>query len=467
MSTRESTIQRTVGPAVGAALLAVALLGASFIDPLAPILFAAVAAVALLLVAAVERPEIALFLLLAAAAMDISGRIAEVGSAKITVYQAFALFVFALMIWRLRTAKSTLHPTAIDAPAVIYLGLVFISLLVAEDRLGGFVDAVSFSSSVMFAYAVVVLADTRDRLRFVVLGTLAVAAALGVLAVLERFRIFTVGSYLEMWGQGIRAKVTFKDPNILGSFMMTSIAMALPLALGLKNGWLKAASMSALLLAALGLATTGSRGALVGMVISLVVVLVLLRIKPSSKLALLLAAVLLVAGVVIYVADPGWLQARVINVSEDNSFAARFYMGSSAVNMALDNPMGIGMGNYANLYPYYRDVNIRANLVESHTAYLTILVEIGVLGLLAFLWLLWRYAAATFRAARSADDFEVHAIAVGSLAAVLGISAQAFTYSLEVSKFWWLAIGVGLAAASLVATASASMSLVTNGEKDE
>jgi O-antigen ligase len=164
---------------------------------------------------------------------------------------------------------------------------------------------------------------------------------------------------------------------------------------------------------------------------------------------------LLVAGAVLYVADPVWLERRVVQVSSDTSLAARFMMGDSALQMAADHPMGVGIGNYSLMYPYYREANIRASLVESHTAYLTVLVEIGVVGLLVFMWLLWRYASATFRVARHSDDRDVHLLAVGSLAAVVGIAAQAFTYSLETSKFWWLAIGIGLAAARFTGQASA------------
>ena len=45
----------------------------------------------------------------------------------------------------------------------------------------------------------------------------------------------------------------------------------------------------------------------------------------------------------------------------------------------------------------------------------------------------------------------VHALATGAFAAALALAAQAFTYSLEASKFWWFAIGIGVAAWRMLA----------------
>jgi hypothetical protein len=57
-----------------------------------------------------------------------------------------------------------------------------------------------------------------------------------------------------------------------------------------------------------------------------------------------------------------------------------------------------------------------------------------------------RTVRAALPPARNAADPLLRSIAIGAFAASAGLAAQAFTYSIEVSKFWWLAIGLGAAA---------------------
>ncbi len=78
-------------------------------------------------------------------------------------------------------------------------------------------------------------------------------------------------------------------------------------------------------------------------------------------------------------------------------------------------------------------------------AYLTLLVETGLLGLLAYLWVLWRFAKNLVPAAFKLPAGRDQALLVGSIAAVAGVATQALTYSLEGHKLLWFALGVGMA----------------------
>lgn len=437
-------------PRIGASLAIGALAGAFFaalslITPVAPLMVVAAAAIAIGLVAAIDHPEVGLVMLMGAAALDHVGRIAQFGPLKLTLYQALVAYMAIILVARVVDGRSRLTATPIDLPVLLFLGTVAASLLVAGDLSVAIVATVSLASSAFLAYAVVMLADTPRRLSVLVLGTLAVGAVIGVLGAVERAEIYAVVGYLPIWGEGVRAKVTFADPNIMGSFQLTAAALALPLVLMARDWRAKVVGSVGVLATVAGMLSTGSRGATVGFAIALLMILALSRIRFSAKVALVLIVVVLAGIWFVFVADPVWLQNRVINVADDGSMLARVYMGASALEIHADNPGGVGIGNYTAHYPFYRDASVRFNLIESHTAYLTILVETGLLGLLAFLAILAAATISTARALWTARDPIVHALAVGALAAIVGIAAQAFTYSLENSKFWWLSIGVGLA----------------------
>lgn len=387
-------------------------------------------------------------LLVGAAALDVTGRIAVIGPLKLTAYQALMALFVLLLLHRIRTGASRLPRTAIDVPLLAFAGLAVVSIVIASDRSTALVQAVSLGSSLLLAYGITVGADDEDRLQTVIVGTLVVGVAIAILGILERFEVYSVNGYLRDWaGAMIRSKATFKDPNIMGSFELTAIALSLPLALTARGWRSKAVLIIGCLITGIGLATTASRGALGGMLIALVVILLLSRIRLRAKAALFMAAIALAGFSLAFITSPQWIQSRVVDVGSDASALSRVYMAESALAISADHPLGVGIGNYTVAYPYYRNAMVRHDLVESHTAYFTVLVETGILGLIAFLSVLLAFGLATLRVIFRKDvSTRLHSAAVGSFAAAIGLAAQAFTYSLESSKFWWLAIGVGIAA---------------------
>ena len=93
-------------------------------------------------------------------------------------------------------------------------------------------------------------------------------------------------------------------------------------------------------------------------------------------------------------------------------------------------------------------------LVESHTAYVTVLAETGLFGFIGFMWLIVRFWFGTLKTALKAPAGRLQALAVGSLAGGTALLVQSLTYSLETSKFLWLTFGLGMAAMRIYADRS-------------
>ena len=390
-----------------------------------------------------------LIALVAAAALDVTGRIAEVGPARFTLYQVLALVLTAVALWLLATQRAALPKTPVTLPLAAFLGTAALSLAFATELAPAVVQLASLASSVVLVLIVVTLVRTPRQGVLVVGGVLAVAAVFGVFALLEWADVFALQHpVLFTPGYGIRARVTFLDPNILASFLMSSILLAVPLVAGAPMKRVtRALGVIALLAALVGLATTYSRGGLGALVIGLVAIAAVMRAPRRAKLVFVAVMVvaIIAAGALIF--DARWVQENVLGAGETGSATNRVYMVEGALKMWRDHPFGVGLDNYQVVYPAYRDPRAEAGIVESHTAYVTVLAETGFLGLAAFLWALGAFFFRTaLPAARRAHDATLHALATGAFAAALALAAQAFTYSLEASKFWWFAIGLGTAA---------------------
>lgn len=432
-----------VGAVALAAVAAVALVFSPKMVIAAVVMLAAAAA----LVCVPDRPEYGLVLLVPAAALDVTGRLAKVAGVTLTLYQALAALLAVVLVWRWRTHRLVPAASPLDVPVVAFLLFALASVPAAVATKPALVAWVSLASSAFLLFAVVEIVDTPAKARLVVWAVLLTAAGLGVLGVAERFHIFAVqGSFLVKWGTGVRARTTFGDPNIFGTFEMAALALGIPVVLA-ERRWLGRLVGAAAVFAALGgLWSTYSRGAWLAFLIALAVLLVVVRMPAALRLALVTVAVLGVMLAVTVVIDADWIQRNVIDVGQNVSAMSRVYMARSALQMWLDHPLGVGLGNYPRVYPLYRTAFVRASLVESHTAYLTLLAETGLLGLGAFLWVLWRFFRRVMPATVRITDRVSQAVAGGALAAVIGITAQSFTYSLEASKFLWLCLGLGTVA---------------------
>ena len=85
----------------------------------------------------------------------------------------------------------------------------------------------------------------------------------------------------------------------------------------------------------------------------------------------------------------------VTEVDKAISSQARLYMYRNTLNMIKDNLfLGVGFGNFKYIYPKYRDrgewelSGLNTRVDQAHSEYLQIFSEVGLIGFLAFLWIL-------------------------------------------------------------------------------
>lgn len=98
-------------------------------------------------------------------------------------------------------------------------------------------------------------------------------------------------------------------------------------------------------------------------------------------------------------------RAKTIYDIEESSNAIRLQVWKSGLKFAASHPLGVGLGNYiVSLDSAARDLsyadvgnrvderfNLPQKYVTAHNLYLNILIELGILGLIAFLLFWWKY----------------------------------------------------------------------------
>ena len=338
------------------------------------------------------------------------------------------------MLWLIRCVGkgSPIRATPLDLPILLLLMTVPVGIWATAIKLLSLPEIYRVVLGAALYYSTVGTLTTARRLRsFAALLILAVPA-LALLALLGTQLSdgkFPVLSALYDW---IPSAISpFWRPTGLGpNSVAGGLAMLLPItvgfALGARRLWLRIFCALASLFAGSALVLTQSRGALFGLALAVLVILIL-----WNRWFLLAIPAAIVAGVVaIWALGVEWLSGLMLSSTATSavaSFEGRLEIWTRALHMVQDFPItGVGLGMFDHvldlLYPMQM-VTLETNIYHPHNVFLFQAVSSGLPGLVALLALLLLLAVMALQSARQAQRGGMWPLTIGlagALAAYLG-----------------------------------------------
>ena len=249
------------------------------------------------------------------------------------------------------------------------------------------------------------------------------------------------------------------NPNLLAGYLIPGVMLS-GVAVFAWPRWVpKALALLAAGLNTLCLILTLSRGGWVGFLIAGFVLLTLLVqywsiwFTPFWRrwaLPVLLGGA--AAVVVLGVLSVSSLRARVLSMfvgRADSSNNFRMNVWAAVIDMIRARPiLGIGPGNDAfnAVYPLFQ--RPRYTALSAYSVFLEVLVEAGIVGLVAFLWLLlviFHQGWVQLQRLRETQDQQGYWL-MGAIASLTGILGQGIAdtvmYRPQISTLWWMAIAL-------------------------
>ena len=225
-----------------------------------------------------------------------------------------------------------------------------------------------------------------------------------------------------------RSTGSLGNPNLLGGFAAAVIPLGAAHLFSLKrfSPVLRASLVFVfIVLAAVTVVASGTRGSLIGVVAGSTVLLVwLLKTNSLSKrtsVTMILVFIALIVSVSIPMASR--LSELDPSVQNQGTLQVREVIWSGALDMFLRSPVvGHGPGSFQILFPEFRDpayhiMGVSHNTLHAHCEYLEILVDIGFAGLI-----LWALAAwGLFARLKTADTLRA-----GAMAGITAMLAEGF-----------------------------------------
>ena len=338
-------------------------------------------------------------------------------------------------------------------------------LVAALSAAASDLDAMAWSAWVGLAKASVLLAltvlhvDSPRRLR-VVLWT--IAGSIGVLAVAAIAQGVALGYpdsfQIKIGGLGGPVGLDDKGPMRDNNAFARVLVFALPLWLSL-GVWSR--RVFARVLASIGTTATiiafvftFSRGGLVAL--ASIALLAITQIRPRRA-----AVAILIAGMAIgYALTPQIYQDRMAATRlDDESLNLRFGIWRQGLAMAAERPvLGVGIGTFAAHYGRVMPPPARS----SHNVFVEVLAEMGVLGLLAYLWLLLAALVPLWRLGRGATDWRTPAR--GLTIALIGflIASAALSHAFASHLLSGIALSLAMTSAARLSVARAEEPMSTS-----
>jgi putative inorganic carbon (HCO3(-)) transporter len=249
------------------------------------------------------------------------------------------------------------------------------------------------------------------------------------------------------------------NPNLLAGYLLPAVVLSLIAIFAWRGIARKALAATIFVVNLMCFRFADSRGSFIGLAIAAVVIVLLLRYWYSDFLPkfwrtwlvpILLGSFVALFAVALGVSED--FRLRIVSIFAgrgDSSNNFRMNVWTAVFQMIRDYPIiGIGPGHssFNKVYPLYQVPRFSA--LSAYSIILEITVEMGLIGLGAFLWLLvvtfntaW-VQLRQFRQTNSTDGLWLIG-AIGSLVAMLGhVLVDTVWYRPEINTLWWLMVGL-------------------------
>lgn len=341
-----------------------------------------------------------------------------------------ATIVFAVI--RARHNPRRLFPESeIMLPLVVLTIVVFLGVA-WSDTMRPSNGVLIMPMYVAFVFAAPSLIEDRKDLERIVAAFLIAASILSVVAVAQRvLGVFQWRAILiQSDDYSYRSNAFFADPNNLARFL--AISMALSAGLIMVTGPRRltvyiAAPMMAI--CALGIVTTASRSGWLGMLLASFLVVLMAPIRRYTKLRLTAVAFGGLAFLLVLLFMQGGSNAERVKslTSGIQLIGQREFLIKGGWEMWKDNPLvGVGSGNYQHtlVISYLWTLPWWAKTTLSHTSFISILAELGIVGVGMLTLFALRVIVACRAAYRLYDDRYSRLLAGWCAAALVEILFQ-------------------------------------------
>ena len=360
----------------------------------------------------------------------------------------YLIFLVGVYFYKALFKKiNPLTKESIDIPIIVYALLILISTITSIDPSGSFRDLAIHFTAIGFVLVIVNNINTKEDFNIFV-TFLVIAATLVALYGLYQYK---VGVEMEdKWVDAVnnpdvktRVYSVFGNPNILAEYLIMIIPISASLFWYSKKIHKKAIFLITSLILTIALVLTLSRGGWVGFAFGIFIFIILIEKK------LLLSIIPIVLAGVYFL--PQSIVNRILTIGNlgDSSNAYRIRLWKITLEIIRDNWLvGVGFG-YIPFKTTFETYIRTMPAYHSHNTYLQTMGEMGILGLIVFIMLIFVLYKYSIKRLMKQEDRYIRTMAGGVLAGLAALLAhgavESVLYLPKIIITFWTLVGLILA----------------------
>lgn len=370
------------------------------------------------------------------------------------IYVVAIIFVsFASYLLFAAKNQKTLEIKTIDFALILFMITVVIGFVTSAIPIASAKVFLFFLCAFAFTILIIQMVKDKKQLERLLITILLLSSAASLYGIWQAI----IGVEVDLAqidiniNQGMPGRIfsTMENSNNFAQYLLLVIPVGICLMFN-AHGLLRKSVFGALtLLPAACLGLTYSRSAWIGFAAALGLLLLLKNRK--------LIPLYIVAGCIGFMLLPQSILNRIYTIGNfrDTSIMYRVYIWSGALRMLKQhwlNGIGIGAEVFSVVYSNFRDVKV-TNATHAHMLLLEIWIELGIVGMLSFAWMVGRAIKKALLHIFVARDPYFNNILIAMIASVVGLmGAGAFEYAWfypRIFFFFWVIIGIMFSALNL------------------
>jgi putative inorganic carbon (hco3(-)) transporter len=370
----------------------------------------------------------------------------DVGDIPFTLLESFVIclaiiFFFQKKLYRFSYLKHIVDRVPFKLATLLFFAAAAVAVIVSpltRSALGEW--RAYFLEAIVFYIIFVNVIRTRRQVRWVLYSLGLSALAVSVYAIGQHFTGYGIP---DPWRDAELRRVTawYGYPVAVALYLTPLVSLFFgQLIFSKKSGvaprW--QFSLAVVILGTVAIFFTHSRGALVAIILALAILSFFSRYRWW--------VLTVVVGAVIVLAIIPGVSERFIDVFQgnDNSTNVRLVMWQGTWRLISDNWLfGAGLGGFPVLYDVYREARHTELLLYPHNLILNFWVEIGLIGLVAFFWIIISFFQKIYKGYKSGVDKSLLAGVGAALVALLihGLIDVPY-FKNDLAILFWIIIGL-------------------------
>jgi len=351
--------------------------------------------------------------------------------------------VFSWLARVLVTREKIIGMKTGGAYGLLFLVIVTLSLLMAKGTAWEVSKLLTYLQLVALFFLCANLVTTPKMLKRILWFFLIAAAISSLLALLQHQKILSMKGTLATWEESIRVTGGVDNPNYFTVSLNVAFFISIGIFLQEKSFFKKTVLVAIAIFLIVAFVFTFSRGGAVAFVATFAYMIV----RQRRRVGFLVAILILIALLIPFIPEDYIQRLSPAYAIKDPSVLSRLYAWKAALIMWSKHPIiGIGAGSFLRLVPEYLPIGYAKHMV-THNSYFGILAELGTLGFVLFLALIF----GAYRSIRSfpntvmGKESDLRYICLGLELAFISFLVSSMFLNAEYLKELWLIFGLGAA----------------------